>query len=230
MNLSEKDFRVLELAFSANRLNKYRQMVGGNLASAIKLHHLDMLLAAELTIPLRVLELTLRNAIHAMLSDARQTEFWFNDPGFEWREPELKKVEYAGKRAGHYSRSGGLASDVVVQLYLGFWSRCFSKTYENDLWYPYLKRLFPDRRIERQHVDARLESLVRVRNRVAHHESIFPERATETISHVRFILSNIGRWQSRADEVPTMLKILEPSFALIEGHMKDIRVMISMRE
>jgi len=227
MILSDEDCRILELAFSADRLNKYRLMVnGGELATAIKLHQLDTFLAAELTIPLRVLELTLRNTIHAGLSQARQTQFWFNAPGFEWREPEQKKVEHAVKRAGHYGRSKVLAGDVVVQLYLGFWSRCFASTYENDLWYPHLKGLFPDRRIGGQEVIDRLERLVRTRNRVAHHEPILPELAMEACRHIQFILYNLTSAQSKTSGVPTTIKILKPSFEKIEGHLKNIRALM----
>jgi len=226
MVLSQEDCRVLELAFSADRLNKYRLMVGdGELTTAIKLHQLDTSLTAELTIPLRVLELTLRGAIHVALSEARQTKFWFNDPGFEWREPELKKVEHAVKRAGHYGRAKVLPSDVIVQLYLGFWSRCFASTYENDLWYPHLKHLFPDRRIGRQQVNDCLERLVRTRNRVAHHEPILPGLAIEACGHIRFILRNLNA-HSNPSEVPTTLKILQPSFEVIERHLNDIRALI----
>src|SRR5713101_5540120 len=114
MNLSDADWRVLELAFSSERLKKHRELVGGDLASAVRLHQLDALLAAELTVPLKILELTLRNVVHDTLRESMQNEYLFHVPGFAWRRYDIEKLSHAEKRAGKYSQSTISAGAIIA--------------------------------------------------------------------------------------------------------------------
>ncbi len=226
MNLTELEHQLLLLAFSDERMARYLGLTEGDLSSAIQLHHLDALLAAELTVPLKVTELTLRNAIHAALSRARGSTSWFRDPAFKWRERELKKLKQAQKRAGRYSGSVVSAGKVVAELTLGFWIGCFARAYEHELWHPHLKRLFPDHRIKRRHVFDRLALLLLIRNRVAHHEAILPRRAEDAVAATRFVLSNLRPWEMPPRETPPTLKMLDRSFAAIAGHLDAMQVLI----
>lgn len=227
MNLTEADYRVLLLAFSEERMARYLKLTGGNLAAAIRLHHLDALLAAEVTVSLKVTELSLRNAIHATLSQATGSPYWFRDRGINWRDREWKKLKQAEKRAGHYARSAVSVGKVISELTFGFWIGCFARPYEHELWHPHLKRLFPDQRIKRQHVFDRLNTLFLIRNRVAHHETILPDRANDAITNARFILSNLRPREFPIHETPPTLRILETSFTAIANHIDAMQALMS---
>src|SRR5438045_1097627 len=121
MNLTEADHQVLLSAFSEERMGRYLRLTGGDLPAAIQFHQLDALLAAELTVPLKVTELTLRNAVHDVLSEDMGSEYWFRDHRISWREREWEKLKHAEKRAGHYSEPGVKAGKVISELTFGFW-------------------------------------------------------------------------------------------------------------
>lgn len=225
MSLTDAERQILLLAFSDERMAKYLELTGGHLADAIELHHLDALVAAELTVSLKVTELTLRNAIHTALSKASGSAYWFRDSRFKWRDRESDKLEQARKRAGRYSRSPVIAGKVVSELTLGFWVGCFARWYEHSLWHPHLKQLFPDRSVKRHHVFDGLGALFLIRNRVAHHETILPARAEGAVANVRFILSKLRPWAIPLNEPPPTLKMLESSFATIANHLGAMRAL-----
>lgn len=225
MNLTGADYQVLLFAFSEERMGRYLQLTGGDLPAAIQFHHLDALLAAELTVSLKVTELSIRNAIHDVLSNDIGSTYWFHNPSFGWRERERKKLEQAEKRAGQYSGTGVKAGKVISELTFGFWIGCFAPTYEHKLWHPHLKRLFPDPRIKRQHVFDRLNALFLIRNRAAHHETILPDRAITAIANTRFVLSNLRPKRSPVNDSPATLRILEGSFATIAKYIDAMRAL-----
>lgn len=69
---------------------------------------------------------------------------------------------------------GGKALDpgrVVAELSFGFWTGLFGPKYA-DLWRDHLVKVFPRRSLQRAEVQARLNSIRKLRNRVAHHETI----------------------------------------------------------
>lgn len=81
---------------------------------------------------------------------------------------------------------------VVTQLTLYFWKRLFSDDYEQTLWKSALKRIFPDKRINRSAVATQLERIYQTRNRIAHHEPIYGYRLRDTLAAIDFIASNLG--------------------------------------
>jgi hypothetical protein len=81
---------------------------------------------------------------------------------------------------------------VVTQLTLYFWKRLFSDDYEQTLWKSALKRIFPDKRINRSAVATQLERIYQTRNRVAHHEPIYGYRLRDTLAAIDFVTSNLG--------------------------------------
>lgn len=63
-------------------------------------------------------------------------------------------------------------SQIIANLTLGFWKTLYSAQFENYLWKPKLKYLFPDRSIQRKDVAGWLEDIYIVRNRISHHERV----------------------------------------------------------
>jgi hypothetical protein len=84
------------------------------------------------------------------------------------------------------------SGQVITQLTMYFWKRLFSSDYEQTLWKPALKRIFPNKRIDRCAVAVQLERIYQTRNRVAHHEPVYGHRLHDTLNAVNFIASNLG--------------------------------------
>ena len=87
------------------------------------------------------------------------------------------------------------AGDIVSHLWLGFWVKLLSNSYEGILWPQLLEPVFPHmQRRQRtvKNLHAQLEDIRRLRNRVFHHEPIWhlpdlPERHEEILETIGWI-------------------------------------------
>lgn len=81
---------------------------------------------------------------------------------------------------------------VISQTTIAFWKRLYSNDYENDLWKPSLKRVFPNKKLKRSQISKSLESIYAARNRVAHHEPVYGLRLEQTMDALTLIRNSIG--------------------------------------
>ena len=63
------------------------------------------------------------------------------------------------------------AGRIVAELSFGFWTGLTGSKY-SDLWRDHLVKIFPRRPVQRGEVQMRLNSIRKLRNRIAHHEPI----------------------------------------------------------
>lgn len=80
---------------------------------------------------------------------------------------------------------------IIAATTLYFWKRLFSADYEATLWKPTLKRLFPNKMINRATVAQQLEHVYQTRNRLAHHEPVYGGRFADTISAIQYLTSHL---------------------------------------
>lgn len=108
---------------------------------------------------------------------------------------------------------------MITQLTMYFWKRLFSRDYEQTLWKPALRRIFPNKAIDRSAVAIQLERIHQSRNRVAHHEPVYGDRLVDTLSAVDFLASNLGATGS--DGCTALHKVLRSERAALEdrAHM-----------
>ncbi|MEL7708624.1 hypothetical protein AAG593_15035 [Citromicrobium bathyomarinum] len=76
---------------------------------------------------------------------------------------------------------------VISQTTLSFWKRLYASEYEQDLWKPSLKKVFPNKDLKRSEIASSLETIYAARNRVAHHEPIYDKRLAKTMESLDFI-------------------------------------------
>lgn len=81
---------------------------------------------------------------------------------------------------------------VIAQTSLSFWKRLYAHNYEGVLWRRSLKRVFPNKNIERSDISTALETVYAARNRVAHHEPIYGDRLEEVISSLEYLRGSLG--------------------------------------
>ena len=159
--------RALYTAISSERLTRYLRLAGGDRRRALQLYAHNAALGGAFHGPLQALEVTLRNAVHAAITEARGS-FWFEDPRLE--QPQRNAVSDAKDKLG-WERGPQDPGRIVAALSFGFWVALFAKRYEEDLWRPVLHRCFIPRQ-DRRHLHDRLNRIRRLRNRIVHHEPI----------------------------------------------------------
>lgn len=81
--------------------------------------------------------------------------------------------------------------EVVAHTTIFFWKRFFAPEYEPTLWKRSVKRLFPNKTLERADVSKHIETLYRARNRLAHHEPMHGQRLEDAIQSLEFIRQNM---------------------------------------
>jgi hypothetical protein len=231
MELSEAEALVLRKVFSSTFVQSHLRLEKSNLLAAAELYYLGMLLSAELIVPLRVVELTIRSSVNSLMSQRLHAR-WFADPGhiyreFKWDNKEKSALKRARSDANKEHWPEASAEQLIARTPMNFWVRCFSGKYENQLWHPHLKPLFPDHKVKRRDIHQRLEYLRRVRNRVAHHKLIPPDEGEKSIAAVRYILQNLN--SSGNDGFSAVLKLLETSFSTIELRIEEMRELITFR-
>lgn len=157
---------------SESRLAPFLQASRGDHNRAVDLYEGHAELSVALFGLLQGFEVLLRNAIDGILGEGQPQVpiegTWILD--FNVLRPEgVKQVIVAIQRLekGKVITRGR----VVAGLSFSFWPDLFGRRYE-DLWRRDLRRAFPHTSLTRKELGVRLQRLRRLRNRVAHHDSL----------------------------------------------------------
>jgi hypothetical protein len=170
----------LEIRLSSARLRPYQLSAGGGRERAIRLYEQNTLLAESLHGVLQGLEIALRNSIHAQLSASYGQPDW-------WNALQLKPEQAAMLRSAEVSlqrESKPLdASRIVAELSFGFWTGLTGPRY-SGLWREHLAKVFSRRPMQRAQAQLRLNSIRKLRNRVAHHEPILGRPLQKDVNQI----------------------------------------------
>lgn len=108
-------------------------------------------------------------------------------------------------------------SQVIAQLTIHFWKRMFSENYEQTLWKPALKTVFPNKTLSRSDVAEQLEVVYEMRNRLAHHEPVYGARLDRILQAIDFVTLNL------CSRKPTLenpfAKLIMPQRDLLHGQV-----------
>lgn len=176
--------RIVE-RLTRERLRSYLRACGQDLDRAIELYDWNVAVAAALHADLGRFEVVFRNALDGALGQVATSRGW-PDP---WeRHPELfpgrgsertrADIHTARKRATRSGKLPEVHGKVIAELNFGFWRYLCAKQHLTTLWVPALAGAFPSHptlqnaRVVRADVERRVQGLLFVRNRIAHHEPI----------------------------------------------------------
>lgn len=168
---------AVERHLSPARLSTYLTATGGDLDAAVDLYRWNAAVSAALWESIGHTEVVLRNATHDALSarhaaKGRQGQ-WYDDPARELDQHARDDVAKAIRR----TKAGASppAGKVVAELSFGFWRFLLAKRYTAGLW-PALRPAFPFlASSDRLQLEAPVERVHKLRNRVAHHEPLIAE-------------------------------------------------------
>lgn len=184
----------LEEALSLERFQRYVDWADGDKGKAFSLYGLNTQLSEALYTPLQILEITLRNRFHHVLSDSFG-ETWFDQPGFllsHHHRQQLVKAKIDLTARDKTASTGA----IISVLTFGFWTGLLSLDYEN-LWQQVLHKASRDvhgKGLTRKALIKPLTPIRVLRNRIAHHEPIL---SWNLPMHHKSMLE-ITRWLSPA--------------------------------
>ena len=133
---------------------------------------------------IRVFELNLRFHVNHHVTSFTNNQDWRQDPNLMLSQ--------------HLSRAPS-NHDTYRSMSLGFLCLLFSNRYHNKLWVPCLQDSLPSWTLPRRELHRRFKVLVRVRNRIAHHEIIYNYPLIEIIEFAQELLVDIN--QCAAEEI-----------------------------
>lgn len=168
---------VAELITPA-RLSSYLAASGGDLGRALALYDWNTRAAAAVLAASAMVEVVVRNSLDRSLqrwADRRRG-------GVDWLDAApldaqgQADVGKARERATRRARDPEIRGKVVAELSFGFWHYLVASRYLTALWIPGVHEAFrhgvSDLRLRRSEVERRLNNLMIVRDRAAHHEPI----------------------------------------------------------
>jgi hypothetical protein len=203
------DDRADELigAMSPARFRTYRE-ASETRSAALALYTWNTATSAAFYGPLQSLEITLRNAIHSLLSTTRGSR-WFDDDQV-LRPAERRKVGDATRHLYELGRQP-TPGRVVAELPFGFWVALFANAYDTTIWRTDLHKLFTPRVKHRQGLHDALDRLRTLRNRIAHHEPIFQRNLHEDYRRIRNLVGFLSQptlaWLDHHSTVPSRIDL-----------------------
>lgn len=195
---------------SEARLAPYLRHTDGDLENALELYKWSTRMSMSMFELISHLEVMLRNAMDAALSN----EFRDDDCGIPWflRNPPTTPtmsdaVDAARERLRGQNKD--TRHQIVASMNFGFWTGMIGSKYE-DLWRTTLHKAFPGSSGKRKDVMKELESVRKIRNRIAHHDSMLnvdvPFEVRRIHRVAEFLGHNVGEWFKANDQTREIYK------------------------
>lgn len=190
-----------------DRFASYLTDAGASRDRAVQLYAWNAALASAFLPAIAIVEVALRNALHAQL-EPHFGSSWYDNPNFMRidRQPFQRSID----RAKAHIVTGGKTITpprMVAQLMFGFWVSLLRPVYARSLW-PLLRPAFSSRTRRRRVTDA-LDPLVAFRNRVAHHEAIYDRNPTlmytRLLAVAQMLSPELDRWIEHHSRVHLLL-------------------------
>ncbi|MBI9113774.1 Abi family protein [Sanguibacter suaedae] len=178
---------------------------------ALDLYVYNMALAGALLGPLHILEVVVRNSMHAALAEFAGREDWWEDsrvPLDRWHLDQVRKARDKVARTRH-ATSAVSPNDVVAATDFGFWTSLLQSRYDRPLWQDVLSEAFPHSRRQRDQLKRGLDTLRRLRNRVTHHEPIHTRAShsdfDQIVMFIGFVSRPVAEWVRDRSLVPSVV-------------------------
>ncbi|MCD9153691.1 Abi family protein [Aeromicrobium duanguangcaii] len=191
---------------SPQRFAEYEKAAGGDEELASRLYEWNARASSALFEMIHHFEVLLRNAIVRQLELDGPTPLL--PPGTPWVQgaKQVIEVERRLTQLGKIPTAGRVYSGLTF----GFWKSMFENDYE-ELWRHSLKFVFRHSRADRPVILAYLESLNRLRNRIAHHGSLVEldvrGEVQKIIRLAGWIDPDAGRWMSSLEQVNAVSQV-----------------------
>jgi hypothetical protein len=176
------DIEQVIAALTPERLTKYFQRMGPNNQAALALYCWNHEVGAAFNVTLQQFEICLRNSISKALRD-KFGERWFENLKFQGISAEIRSIVGKTSEKAKENKRGFPPSthDFIAATSMGLW-REVCRPAHAGFWAKRLRLAFPHAPVERdvrktlEAIHNRVHRLVRLRNRIAHHEPLIGSR------------------------------------------------------
>ena len=172
----------IDRVLSRERLSRYLTATKDDIGGALELYEHNIAISEALFGFLHGLEVAVRNSIHYTLRRDLGTPTWYDGGiALPWSTTGEKFSLTAVmtdmvKDAKEKLQPTASPGKVIAELTFGFWPSTITKRFHATLWVPSLHQAFPHAKVSRKIIHLRLETIRRLRNRIAHHEPILTSR------------------------------------------------------
>lgn len=206
---------MLPFAIGDDRFSTYLEATDGDTARAIRLYSWNVEVAASLWGDFHLLEVTLRNALHAQLARfCGRDEWWLSTTLTAGDQASIRRVTVSLDRT---KRDRWVAGHVVAELSFGFWTGLLANRYHAQLWEPAVRMAFDRSHGRRGSLHASLERLRKLRNRIAHHEPIFTRDLefdhAQVLRILRSLNTDVALWNESHSRLPAIIAGREATLA-----------------
>jgi hypothetical protein len=205
-----KQINALEMTISTARFAKYIGHVSGDRERALRLYDWNTAISEAFYTPLQGLEVSLRNALTAQLSQKVRKDWFIRGRAAVFQHPLTVMLDTAANQL--ISDQKQVTPDAMTaELNFGFWVTLLAPRYDASLWRPALRHAFPHRPRgqERKEAHGALNAIRRLRNRVAHHEPIIGRNLADDhaaiLKIVSWICPETAQWITAHSRVPAIL-------------------------
>ncbi|CAM7769668.1 hypothetical protein HHA33_26090 (plasmid) [Phytobacter diazotrophicus] len=187
-------------SLSVARIGAYEAFIGGQpglvqTEKALNLYMWNAQVSSAFLVPLHVCEVVIRNAISEVLETVYGAR-WPWSVGFE-RSLPIPVHGYKPKDDLVNARRNQLTTGKVIpELKFVFWQKMLTGRFDNRLWNNHILRAFPNaaglgvtNSQLRQKLYDDLETIRKLRNRIAHHEPVISRNLLSDFSIVKQLVS-----------------------------------------
>jgi Abi-like protein len=175
---TDEQLNALQKSLSSERMRPYLILADNNPRLALKLYEWNTRLSESLYGVLQGLEVALRNSMHLRMLEIYGQPDWYEVcPMTATHTTTIRKV----KKRILDDKKLLLPCKIVSELTFGFWVGLTSPYYAQSVWDKGLHKAFIQR-LGRKQAQKRLDKIRKLRNRVAHHESILARNLADDFS------------------------------------------------
>ncbi|HED3891837.1 TPA: hypothetical protein R4229_004299 [Morganella morganii] len=191
---------IIKASLSAARIGTYENIVGGPVGiqqteKALRLYMWNAQISSAFFIPLHVCEVVMRNAI----SEVLETVYGANWPwsyGFERSLPNPVRGFKSKDELINGRRNQPTTGKVIPELKFVFWQKLLTSRFDSRLWNNHILTAFPQAAVQgvnavqlRLNLYNDLETVRKLRNRIAHHEPIISRNLEDDFTTIKRIIS-----------------------------------------
>lgn len=185
---------------SAARVETYENIVGGmpdsnRTEKALRLYMWNAQISAAFFVPLHICEVILRNAVAEVIEIVYGPE-WPWSPGFERSLPNPPRGYKPKNDLISGRRDQPTTGKVIPELKFVFWQKMLTGRFDLRLWDSHIMDAFPNAAglglsvaQLRENLYNDLESIRKLRNRIAHHEPVIRRDLVDDFATIKRIVS-----------------------------------------
>lgn len=205
---------TLEAALSVPRLGTYINACVGTSANPLDLYGWNARISSALMLPAHFSEIAVRNAVSDALTHT-YGDRWPWSEAFKTSLPNPGGAAYSPRRDLERTRDRqSTTGKVVAELKFAFWEHMFTRRHKT-LWDQQIRHHFPHcspaaaTDTLREGIRQNLESIRKLRNRIAHHEPIFAYPIAATFNSMIDVTNqrcqSTGAWLLAMQDVTSVL-------------------------